>query len=57
MLMASSSKALGKTTGCVQKAEILYNKGRTMPRNKAKPKRSQLAPQSYACTAILTDFG
>lgn len=28
MLMASSSEALGKTTGCVQQNKIPYNKGR-----------------------------
>lgn len=28
MLMASSSKALGKTTGCVQQNKVPYNKGR-----------------------------
>lgn len=31
--------------------------GKQMPRNKGKSKRRGLAPQSYACIAILTGFG
>jgi len=55
--MASSSKALRKTTACVQKTKVLYNKGRKILWNKAKSKRRELAPQSYARIVILTDFG
>lgn len=40
--MASSSKALGKTTGCVQKTKVLHNKGRKMSGTKQNQKRVSL---------------